>query len=747
MATRCTSPNKASLLPYLHGVGEEARLTLSLYPDIPSYQDRAYPFVVLDDTDATSRLIEARFITDAGSLLKKIFILVQKDQYTLHDDEQRSVTNSDIDSAWQTAFSSFKEQLHDGSRLVLSAQIDEQGRQLRLASLFYCRERRLFFHPVCPSCGLSLNLCTNDALLERHGLQTYSASSKRYLYCSSCCNLGAMEFYLFDRESTDPVSIRDRWSLIDRFRFVSEEKDPDGTFPCARCPEHENCYGPGLEARIRITPFSFYPFYLLFYDAPSLHALDFMQLASGATVEELEKRLNLNRCPGRIEYLRDSWRLGHLDISPFPCDDERLFLALLYLKLSLLREVLRRYMALHQMGITAASDNVWVHVEPRGNTLPISREFSLEIIENVTPHTSSGTVNDAVASPFGRAGSLWFQVLLQNRSVSQGEILNAVRRYLMHLPGTTQTTDLGELCVPENIFWDSVGRNIRSEWLYLWKKGCEFGFLLLDAASSRGKQTAVNDMISALDALLAEIKDSLFSSPPAPASWLEPSRVDVGCDDQVLLGIVKKMIEKCRAEIQAFSAYQPSEIDDEEVATVILSSQKPSERKPLPPEDDMIIETVVLTPPQSLSQRISPPSQKVSADEELLETVLLTPGGMGRPDHNAPVRDANASLITQQAPPPGNEADRLGETVILGPRPTSQTESPRSHEISPDERLEETVVLAPIQTAQPTSTVIKRVDVIRPTAPPSETGSDKDDQLGETVVIMPPKRKDLSKKQ
>ena len=193
-----TSPGQASLLPYLHGVAGDARLFLSLYADTPGYQDRAYPFVVIDDTDATSRLIEARFLTDAGSLLRKVIFLVQKDQYALHDDDQRGVTNSDIDSVWQTVFSSFNMHHHDGRSLVLSSQVDEQGRLVRLASLFFCRERRLFFHPVCPSCGLSLNLCTDDRLLAQHGLQTYSGSAKRYLYCSSCCSLGTPEFYLFD---------------------------------------------------------------------------------------------------------------------------------------------------------------------------------------------------------------------------------------------------------------------------------------------------------------------------------------------------------------------------------------------------------------------------------------------------------------------------------------------------------------------------------------------------------------------
>lgn len=254
----------ASLLSYLQDGGSNVRPVLSLVPSLPGYQERDYPFRVLDDTDATSRLVAAEFVTDSGALLKKIVLRIQKDQYSFQ--ASVSTTNDAVDADWQDAFL----QRYHGARgpdgPLFSVQVTALGGAARLSSLFYCRERRLFFHPVCPSCGSALELCTDDLLLNRAGLHPYTTSLKRYLSCRSCTANDRHEFYTYEREATDPVTMRDRWSLIDRFRFVTEAATESGAFPCIGCAEWESCYGIDQNARLRIVPFAFYPFYLITYD-------------------------------------------------------------------------------------------------------------------------------------------------------------------------------------------------------------------------------------------------------------------------------------------------------------------------------------------------------------------------------------------------------------------------------------------------------------------------------------------------
>lgn len=290
MTSKASTQN--SLLKYIQSTRDASPVALSLFVDTPPFRDRAYPFAVFDDNDPFSRTIVAKFITDAGSLLKEVCLLMQKDQYSARDHDLGSVTNTDLDNSWQNSYADFRSGSPRRAQLTLSSQTDEQGRLARMAPLFFCREKRSYFHPVCPSCGISLELCTDDNLLKMNGLASYSGSAKRYLHCAVCCLLDQQEFYLFERDAADPITIKDRWSLIDRFRLVTTEMDPEGDFPCAGCSEHDGCYGPAQKARARITPFSFYPFYFLMYEAPSLHTMDFLDIVSGATGEEIAARLD-----------------------------------------------------------------------------------------------------------------------------------------------------------------------------------------------------------------------------------------------------------------------------------------------------------------------------------------------------------------------------------------------------------------------------------------------------------------------
>ncbi|MBE9580097.1 MAG: hypothetical protein IMF18_00570, partial [Proteobacteria bacterium] len=280
----------SSLRPYLEPHGAKFRLEFSLISQDRSVDGKApFPFLVINESDPLGRLIEARFVTDAGSKLKRVFVLLQKDEYLLPRDELWPISNQDVDECWQRAFSSYSGKAKDGSMVVLSDQIEKDGRLSSLQSLFYCNQERVFFHPQCPTCGSPLQQCYDDHLLTGVGLQPYSTSLKRYLYCPSCFDLvGESDFFIHALESSDPPMLKDQWDLVKEFGQLTEGKKHLDQFPCTKCASHKECYGTDGLALSRIVPVSFYPFHILIFEAMSVNAPDFLSLISGASFEELE---------------------------------------------------------------------------------------------------------------------------------------------------------------------------------------------------------------------------------------------------------------------------------------------------------------------------------------------------------------------------------------------------------------------------------------------------------------------------
>ena len=285
-------------------------MRLSLAGKGQSLADKSFPFSVVNDSAPVTRLVEASLVTDAGSVIKKVFCLLPRDRYLFKKDELQPVTNIDIDTAWQQTFSFHHSEADGSPKTLFSCQINAKGGLNLLSSLFYCRTKQLFFHPPCPKCGIPLQLCKDDNLLILSGLQPFSNSLKRYLYCNICSSQGAPEFYINELDHTDPSTLKDRWSLIKEFGLVHESKDPVAIFPCPRCPERDTCYGPGCEAHSRVVPFSFYPFYFLIFEAPSLFSMDFPALVSGAPVDELAKHLASRNLSGGNNCLKEVKRQG-----------------------------------------------------------------------------------------------------------------------------------------------------------------------------------------------------------------------------------------------------------------------------------------------------------------------------------------------------------------------------------------------------------------------------------------------------
>jgi hypothetical protein len=307
-----------SLLPYLEFTDTKFRLNFSLISQDGSILEKSpFPFLIISESDPFARLIEARFVTDAGSEIKRVFLLLQKDEYHLTRDELRPFNNQDIDQCWQKAFLFYSRKNQDGSAIILADQIGEDGGLISLQSLFFCKSKRIFFHPPCPVCGLPLQQCYDDDILTSLGFQRYSASLKRYLFCPSCFgSTGKSDFYVFSLESSDHSALKDRWDLIKDFGRLTEVRNRLNRFPCIDCSSRQECYGSDCLAVSRIVPISFYPFYMLIFEAGSVNVYDFLSLISGASFDDLESRLSEKQESGRINCLK-ALKRNSLATTPF----------------------------------------------------------------------------------------------------------------------------------------------------------------------------------------------------------------------------------------------------------------------------------------------------------------------------------------------------------------------------------------------------------------------------------------------
>ncbi len=261
-----------SFLPYLHSVSGKFGLRLqksgSLQPEIP-------PFQAVDDNDPLARIFPGAFVTDNGSVIRKVNLLIQRESVDWSAGGENVFTNAMVDHYWQQALNSRLARSGDTS-MLLAAQLDGQ-QFLAFAPLFFCRREKIFFEPPCPGCGKPLQLCQDDDLLQAAGLPPYSTGFRRYLFCPSC---GERAWYSLERSADDPPTVHDCRQLMLEFSGIDQSRAADTSFPCATCGQREQCFGSGQAVCDALFVLSFYPFYLLICDCDSLdgfHMLSVLQ--------------------------------------------------------------------------------------------------------------------------------------------------------------------------------------------------------------------------------------------------------------------------------------------------------------------------------------------------------------------------------------------------------------------------------------------------------------------------------------
>ena len=596
-----------SLLPCLETGNGRFRLNIALLSNEQSALESSYPFPDLAGSGPFGRIVAGNILTDAGSPIRTVFLLRQPDEYPDLSDHIRPVLNPDIDRFWQEAYHWYRSGAVNSSvpntLFLLAGQKDADDRLLPCRSLFYCLFRETYFHPLCPQCGRALDLCRSDEILQAAGLKPYSRSLKRYLYCPDCVRKAdAATYYVFALQVDDPLSLKDRWGLIHDLGNLLVKPDLEDRFPCSTCPEQIACYGPDDLSAGRIVPFAFYPFYLMVFEAATVHAMDFLALLSGAPVSQLVQHVT---DVGRRRALEAaSTRLSTSSRFLFNKSDPKHFLEVLFLKLSFLGELTARVLhagcSLEYPGLPISLNSVWVKLPDQTGLLPRlwnfrSMRFDVGYGRAELPGSSSATG----LSGLYQIAMVWFYALLVNKSQDIRQVAELLDRLCRKL--LSSTAPISQLLFqevnpsafrPENTFWNPADHTVEPQHESFWQQALHLGASLLRAGLDREVPWSRESFDLQFEALRQSVQQTLFSGTQAAES------AGASGGDTAILGILENLSNKWRSmmgqtaiasEVEERMPISKRTAEDKDIGAAVPRS-----------EDDLIHETVLLSSRQSI---------------------------------------------------------------------------------------------------------------------------------------------------
>jgi hypothetical protein len=668
-----------SLVHYLKPSDAKFYLKISMTGNGDSDHQRThFPFVIVGDTDPLAVILEAVVLSDAGTKIRSTFLLTQKDEYHLAKDEIWPVTNREIDRAWQQLFTFLNAQNQNDSIIQLKDQVGDDGKLRLWSPLFYCHHRQIFFQPPCPKCGVSLKMCRDDDLLTSLGLQPYSTSLRRYLFCPQCLEArGESDFYVRSHAKSDPSILKDQRDLTGGFGQLSRDGNRNANIPCFECDSLQQCYETDKLAMTRIVCISFYPFYMLALPAPSIHFLDLLPLLSGADVDALASRLQAGGQWGRLEYLTTFGQTTSQKTRFFFEKDEKFFLEVLYLKLSLLGELARIIFSglntFNYPDLGLSTDRIWASVAEQSGMLPFYWNFKLRLM-GVGVGSAPGESIAKLPPYYGLyfLGSVWFYVLLVNAKQDASRVRAEVARVIEHAGSEAAgvfenilQNQPSAVFSPENVFWDPDLTAVIQGGENLWTRSLDLGFLLLQRSMSAKSQWSETEFWPKFDKLRDSIKETLFGS---EAAFVSPSQAD---ENRAIHDILAKITTKWRGDVLTRPAVPVEGAGDR--SAEILEVSRPNVGLS---EDLLTKETVILSPENFREEE----STTASTADQLEETVLLKPEDVEQPEASVPASkikkdlpetvilthdgDAKAKETSPSEPPQGD----IPETVIISPQ-------------------------------------------------------------------------------
>ena len=610
-----------------------------------------------------SRTIKAKIKTDGGDAVQDVLLVLQKDRYDFTD-PMVSISNTDVEIAWQNAFA-FHNRLGQAKEgRFFRDQISPKGLLLPFQPLFLCLESKRWFHPMCPECGIGLTLCRDDVLLKKKGLPPYTDSLERFLFCPACAarsRSDAPAFYTYRKTAAMPDFVRDAITLAAQWQQRLDSSKKNYYSPCEGCDALERCYGSDSPGTTRIVPFSFYPFYMLMFPAPACDAVTFMRMLSGANLGQTEK--------------------SHAAIPAssqgcFLFRDKRRFLEILYLKLTFLDQVIRQYMPtsdsapLRDVGLSL--DGIGVDLHLPGTGLPAYWNFRARILDaigSLNHHPFTPAIPEAPYYHF--LGAVWFRVLLVNESQTSEAVYAAVGRLVDSHPDVSRLladdlslSDPASVFAANNLFHEPDGYAAAQEWQGFWVRAITLGFQLVQAGVKTGTPWNPQVFLSSLDALRNEIKNRMFAEQGAQPAASPPRQTDRIRD--ILVAILDKW----------------------QTASVAIDDQSVTQTVPLAPDSDDLGQTVVISPLESAhGEQPAADAQAWTADgsaEELAATRIIDPGEQPFPSPPLEKNDPDATVIIdpesrESATPPitseptdtitdnndSNEDDIMEQTIII----------------------------------------------------------------------------------
>jgi hypothetical protein len=373
-------------------------------------------------------------------------------------------------------------------------------------------------------------------------------------------------------------------------------------------------------------------------------------------------------------------------------------LEILYLKLSFLGEVLEIFLqgaeSFEYPGSTPSIDQIWVKLADQNGLLPWFYNFRTKWIAAMASLSSpQASRRPAGSSSLFSLGLIWFHALLTNRKQDIAAVKLSVKEGLTQCASDPAfsfekylESDPSPTFLPENLFWKPEGKKVDRDWIPLWERALRIGWSLVSSGLPGTPKAQAEEVGQELEALRREIKDHLFGE---PRPVVQPSLVAEGVvEDGAIHGILLEVLKKWKTE-KAPTREMPSrpspKREPREVVpeTVILSAPGSLKEAPSPSRrlssreasseemENILVETAQQTPEKG---------KKEPPDEDLLvETVIL--GSQGRWSGPSPIPPKDSSAGQRKEPPKESEQrkgpetrgrkpveeEMVPETVILGP--------------------------------------------------------------------------------
>ena len=417
---------------------------------------------------------------------------------------------------------------------------------------------------------------------------------------------------------------------------------------------------------------------MMIFETLCLNALEFLSLLSGANFEEVEADLKEKRESGRVVCLKTVQSAGLPGLAFF-FQDDRVFLEVLFLKLSFLGELIKKAFSgednPEHPNLRFRLDRIWITFPDSNALSPFFWNFKVMAVDlDREPSENPSFPELPTSNGLYSLGMVWFHTLLINKKQNPAKVSLSLRE------GENRGRSAPAF-LPVNIFWDPGGKTVREAWHPLWEKSLSLGWSLLRVSPRNDPGLSRETFWQELETLRQEVKKRLFGDSPVEVrkSIVSETEVEDEAIHRILLKILKKwhMETETQMEISSLPS-QGRDIQEAIPETVILSSpegllhpkrltpkETESEEKGIPLEETFQ-ETLVRREAQALEGDL------------LIETVILGPKGDTAPSSRILPRDSiiGDKRILQREPEGGRTPGKTGkqpmeedvpETVILGP--------------------------------------------------------------------------------